>query len=225
MTLSDRRRIDLHFPEDDPSPEARGFCNASYTGGMGPSAMIYQGMATHQSAFDISTHTGDTGYMQRKLVMFMIHLKTEENGSVTSADGSIVQFRYGGDGLAGNRVTNVGGKARFVNVDSVIDAVKLEAALARVKGVRLPEATRHFLTSFDEADLLTKRALELEMGATPYVKPDPRTPISAVMLANAELEEGLLTEISVQRRHASGQNSEIMLQRAIGAEMTVRDGV
>jgi DNA-directed RNA polymerase beta' subunit/DNA-directed RNA polymerase subunit K/omega len=224
-TLSDRRRTDLHFAEDDPNPAARGLCTTSYERGLSPSGMFFQGMATHQAAFDISVHTGDTGYTQRKLVMFMIHFASQVNGSVTTADGSFVQYRYGGDGLTPSRVLNVGGKARFINFDSVVDAVKLEVALARSKNVRLPEATRHFLTPFEEAKLVAKRAIALQMGATPLLKPRPGLPISAVLLANAELEEGLLEDVTVYRQLASGSNGEVTLRTAVGVNTSVKTGL
>jgi DNA-directed RNA polymerase beta' subunit/DNA-directed RNA polymerase subunit K/omega len=224
-TLSDRRRTDLHFTEDDPNPEARGLCTTSYVRGLRPSAMIFQGMATHQAAFDISVGVGDTGYAQRKLVMYMLSLRSLPNGSVVNADGSIIQFRYGGDGLNPSRVLNVGGKARFINFESVVDAVKLEVALARVKGVTLPGPVRHFLTAFEETKVIAKRAIALQMGARPYGKVGPDTPISAVLQANAEFEEGLIPDITIFRRLASGENAEIVLQRALATDSEVRNGL
>jgi DNA-directed RNA polymerase beta' subunit/DNA-directed RNA polymerase subunit K/omega len=225
LALSDRRRVDLHYPEGDLNPAARGMCTTSYERGLTPSGMFFQGMATHQAAFDIAVHTGDTGYMQRKLVMFEIALRSHANGSVTNADGQIIQYRYGGDGLNPGRVINLGGKARFINVDSVVDAVKLEVLLSRVKGVQLPPATQHFLTSFEEANVVAKRALALQMGAEPLVQLPAGAPISAVLTAAAEFDAGLIPGVTVFRRLACGDNREVRLERLVAVESAVDNGL
>jgi DNA-directed RNA polymerase beta' subunit len=223
--LSDRRRSDLHYPVDDPNPESRGMCATSYVQGLGPSAVLYQGMAVHQAQFDIAVHTGDTGYMQRKLVMFQIHLTSQENGSVTGSDGTIIQYRYGGDGLNRNRVVNVGGKSRFINVDSVVDAVKLELALARVKGVTLPEATKVFVNGYQAAKIVATRADALQRGAAPYLPVTRDMPLSAVMIANAELEEGLIPGITLPTRLATGEMKDVVLERTVMVESDVNNGL
>jgi len=225
LTLSDRRRADTHFAEDDPNPEARGACLTSYERGQRPSALIFQGMATHQAAYDIAVKTGETGYMQRKLIMFQIPFVSQVNGSVTNGDGSIIQFRYGGDGLSGDRVMNVGGKARFANIQSILDAVKLEVALARVKGIQLPAPTRVFLDRYQAAKIVGTRADALQKGAKPYLEVRPGMALSSVLLANLELEEGLIPGITVNSRLASGEQREVILERALETQTNVRNGL
>lgn len=222
LTLSDRRRADTHFAEDDATPEARGACTTSYEKGQRPSALVFQGMATHQAAYDIAVNTGQTGYMQRKLIMFQIRLVAQENGSVTGGDGTIVQFRYGGDGLSGDRVLNVGGKTRPFNIQSILDAVKLEVALARVRGIQLPAPTKVFLDKFQAAKVVTERAIALRKGAKPYIEVKPGMTLNDVLIANAELEEGLIPGITVNSRLATGEQREVLLERTLEVQSSNR---
>ena len=48
---------------------------------------------------DTAVKTAETGYMQRRLMKGLEDLTIAYDGSVRSSAGSIVQFRFGEDGL------------------------------------------------------------------------------------------------------------------------------
>ena len=56
-------------------------------------------MGGREGLIDTAVKTSDSGYIQRKLVKTMEDLHVEYDGTVRNVNGSIVQFRYGGDGI------------------------------------------------------------------------------------------------------------------------------
>ena len=96
-TLQDRTLP--HFSRYDYSAESRGFVENSFITGLRPAEFFFHAMAGREGLIDTAVKTSDSGYIQRKLVKTMEDLHVEYDGTVRNANGAIVQFQYGGDGI------------------------------------------------------------------------------------------------------------------------------
>ncbi|MDY6777492.1 MAG: DNA-directed RNA polymerase subunit A' [Candidatus Nanohaloarchaea archaeon] len=88
-----------HFKQGDLSPRARGFVNSSIYGGLEPDEMFYEVMSGREGLMDQSLRTRTSGYMYRRISNAMQDLRVEYDRSVRAADGTIVQFTAGEDGI------------------------------------------------------------------------------------------------------------------------------
>ena len=96
-TLQDRTLP--HFARFDDGMESRGFVENSFINGIRPAEFFFHAMGGREGLIDTAVKTSDSGYIQRKLVKTMEDLHVEYDGTVRNVNGSIVQFRYGGDGI------------------------------------------------------------------------------------------------------------------------------
>jgi len=96
-TLQDRTLP--HFPRYDDGIESRGFVENSFISGIRPAEFFFHAMGGREGLIDTAVKTSDSGYIQRKLVKTMEDLHVEYDGTVRNVNGSIIQFRYGGDGI------------------------------------------------------------------------------------------------------------------------------
>ncbi len=111
-----------HFKPGDVSPKARGFVYSCFRDGLDPTEFFFHAMGGRDGLVDTAVRTQQSGYMQRRLIHALEHLKVEYDGTVRTPTGRIVQFRYGEDGVDPSKSDH--GKA--VNVARLIEQVKLE---------------------------------------------------------------------------------------------------
>ncbi|KAI9219424.1 Rna polymerase II [Blastocladiella britannica] len=93
-----------HFTKDDYSPESRGFVENSYLRGLHPHEFFFHAMGGREGLIDTACKTAETGYIQRRLVKALEDIMVKYDGTVRNAQGNIVQFAYGEDGMDGTRV-------------------------------------------------------------------------------------------------------------------------
>jgi DNA-directed RNA polymerase subunit A' len=110
-----------HFELGDPSPKARGFVYSSYREGLDPIEFFFHAMGGREGLVDTAVRTQQSGYMQRRLINALEHLRIEYDGTVRNSIGEIIQFRYGEDGVDPAKSDH--GKA--VNVSRLIEQVRL----------------------------------------------------------------------------------------------------
>jgi len=110
-----------HFRIGDPSPKARGFVYSSYRDGLDPIEFFFHAMGGREGLVDTAVRTQQSGYMQRRLINALEHLRVEYDGTVRNPLGEIVQFKYGEDGVDPAKSDH--GKA--VNIGRLIEQVKL----------------------------------------------------------------------------------------------------
>jgi DNA-directed RNA polymerase II subunit RPB1 len=95
-----------HFTKYDDGPKARGFVKSSFMSGLDPPEFFFQAMAGRDGLIDTAVKTAETGYLQRRLSKSLEDLQVSYDYTVRSANGNIVQFFYGEDGIDGMRVEN-----------------------------------------------------------------------------------------------------------------------
>eukprot|EP00798_Chlamydomonas_sp_ICE-L_P027287 gene27287-biopygen3117 len=88
-----------HFTKYDDGPEARGFVEHSFIEGLTPHEFFFHSMAGRIGLIDTAVRTSDTGYIQRKLIKAMEDSKVHHDRTVRNANGHVVQFLYGEDGM------------------------------------------------------------------------------------------------------------------------------
>lgn len=86
-----------HFPKGDRGASARGFIIHSFTDGLTPIEFFYHAMTSRIGTINTAITTAESGYISRKLIKTMEDYKIEYDGTVRSANGTIIQFKYGDD--------------------------------------------------------------------------------------------------------------------------------
>ncbi|KAL8172139.1 hypothetical protein V2J09_023943 [Rumex salicifolius] len=87
------------FPPWDTSSRAGGFIGDRYLSGLRPQEFYFHCMAGREGLVDTAVKTSRSGYLQRCLIKNLESLRVHYDYTVRDADGSIVQFYYGEDGV------------------------------------------------------------------------------------------------------------------------------
>ncbi len=98
-----------HFEPGDMGAYAKGFCSNSYKSGLAPTEFFFHSMGGREGLVDTAVRTSRSGYMQRRLVSALEDLKLTSDGTVRNTIGTVIQFKYGEDGVDPSR--SVRGKA------------------------------------------------------------------------------------------------------------------
>ncbi len=131
-----RGRSLSHFLPYDLSPEAKGFVKRNYRDGLTPTEFFFHAMGGREGLVDTAVRTQQSGYMQRRLVNAMEHLRVEYDLTVRDPGGNIIQFLYGEDGIDPAKSDH----GRPVNLDRVISAEGLMNASRGKFGEKEAEA-------------------------------------------------------------------------------------
>jgi DNA-directed RNA polymerase subunit A' len=108
-----------HFERGDLGARARGFVSSSYKSGLDPIEYWFHAAGGREGLVDTAVRTSTSGYMQRRLMTALQDLKVETDGTVRTAPGRIVQFRFGDDGIDPSKSDH----GRSVNIDIAIEKV------------------------------------------------------------------------------------------------------
>lgn len=88
-----------HFPRKSKTPDAKGFVASSFYTGLTATEFFFHTMGGREGLVDTAVKTADTGYMSRRLMKALEDLSIQYDETVRNANGSIVQFLYGDDGM------------------------------------------------------------------------------------------------------------------------------
>ncbi|MEM2856026.1 MAG: DNA-directed RNA polymerase subunit A' [Candidatus Nitrosocaldaceae archaeon] len=88
-----------HFLPNDINPDARGFVKSNYRDGLNPIEFFFHAMAGREGLVDTAVRTQQSGYMQRRLINALEHLRIEYDQTVRDPHGNILQFKFGEDGI------------------------------------------------------------------------------------------------------------------------------
>uniref|UniRef100_A0A803LXG3 DNA-directed RNA polymerase n=1 Tax=Chenopodium quinoa TaxID=63459 RepID=A0A803LXG3_CHEQI len=87
------------FAPWDSSARAGGFISDRYLTGLRPQEFYFHCMAGRKGLVDTAVKTSRSGYLQRCLIKNLECLSVNYDYTVRDGDGSIIQFRYGEDGV------------------------------------------------------------------------------------------------------------------------------
>ncbi len=88
-----------HFARGDLGADARGFVSSNYKHGLSPTEYFFHSMGGRESLVDTAVRTSRSGYMQRRLINALEDLKVAEDGTVRNTAGTIIEYKYGEDGV------------------------------------------------------------------------------------------------------------------------------
>ncbi|MEE6246019.1 MAG: DNA-directed RNA polymerase subunit A' [Thermoproteota archaeon] len=87
------------FQIGDRSPDAKGFVKNNYRTGLSATEFFFHAMGGREGLVDTAVRTQQSGYMQRRLVNALEHIKVEYDLTVRDPHDHIIQFLYGEDGI------------------------------------------------------------------------------------------------------------------------------
>ncbi len=88
-----------HFKEHENNPDSHGFVKSNYREGLSAIEFFFHAMGGREGLVDTAVRTQQSGYMQRRLINALEHIKLEYDGTVRDPHGHIMQFLYGEDGI------------------------------------------------------------------------------------------------------------------------------
>nr|ADD95835.1 hypothetical protein [uncultured organism MedDCM-OCT-S09-C213] len=128
--LNKNRRPLVHYPfskmTQDVEYESKGFVRNSFIHGLSPQEGWFHAITGREGVTDTSMKTARTGYIQRKLIKVAEDISTHYDGTVRYANGSIVQFAYGEDGLDGSETIVRKGEPEICDMKRMIQKLNFE---------------------------------------------------------------------------------------------------
>ena len=196
-----------HFREGDPSPRARGFVYSSYQSGLDAIEFFFHAMGGREGLVDTAVRTQQSGYMQRRLINALEHIRLEYDETVRDSAGDIIQFKYGEDGVDPAKSDH--GKA--VNVSRLIDQIKIGEEKGR------PASAAH----------IKKRLKEIEGQLTPILLEQLKQNLAKTKLSTASVEKAITITAEQYKRALMepGEAVGIVAAQSIGepgTQMTLR---
>jgi len=94
-----RNRALPHYIHNEANPDAKGFVKSNYRDGLSVLEFFFHAMGGREGLVDTAVRTQQSGYMQRRLINALEHLKIEYDQTVRDPHGNIVQYLYGEDGI------------------------------------------------------------------------------------------------------------------------------
>ncbi|KAI1705504.1 RNA polymerase rpb1, domain 2 domain-containing protein [Ditylenchus destructor] len=94
----------------DPSPRAGGFVDQRFLTGLNPQELFFHTMAGREGLVDTAVKTSRSGYLQRCVIKHLEGLSVRYDNTVRDHDNSVIQFRYGEDGLDVGKATFLSSK-------------------------------------------------------------------------------------------------------------------
>jgi DNA-directed RNA polymerase subunit A' len=108
-----------HFARGDLGADARGFVSSSYKQGLRPTEYFFHSMGGREGLVDTAVRTSRSGYMQRRLINALEDLSVAEDATVRNTAGTVIEFRYGEDGIDPARSF----QGQAVHLDDVLASV------------------------------------------------------------------------------------------------------
>ena len=94
-----KERTTSHFKKGELSPKSKGFVSSSILEGLDAQEMFFHQMSQRKALMDKSLRTKTSGYMYRRVSNSLQELTVREDQTVRNAQGDIIQFRAGEDGI------------------------------------------------------------------------------------------------------------------------------
>jgi len=196
-----------HFKVGDPSPKARGFVYSSYRSGLDPIEFFFHSMGGREGLVDTAVRTQQSGYMQRRLINALEHLRIEYDATVRNSIGDIIQLRYGEDGVDPAKSDH--GKA--VNVSRLIEQINIMME----KGEPAPK------------EYIEERLREVEDRLTPILVTELKSELAKAKLSREGVDQAVNLTLEYYKRALvePGEAVGIVAAQSMGepgTQMTLR---
>jgi DNA-directed RNA polymerase subunit A' len=196
-----------HFRSGDPAPKARGFVYSSYQSGLDVTEFFFHAMGGREGLVDTAVRTQQSGYMQRRLINALEHIRLEYDSTVRNSAGDIIQFQYGEDGVDPAKSDH--GKA--VNVSRLVD----QLVIGKEKGRSA------------STDYIKKKLKEAEDQLTPILVDDLSKSLTKAELTTNGVDKAVNSTVEHYKRALMepGEAVGIVAAQSIGepgTQMTLR---
>jgi DNA-directed RNA polymerase subunit A' len=196
-----------HFKAGDATPKARGFVYSSYQKGLDVIEFFFHSMGGREGLVDTAVRTQQSGYMQRRLINALEHIRLEYDGTVRDSAGDIIQFKYGEDGVDPAKSDH--GKA--VNVGRLVEQMRI----SRERGKPA------------SPDQIRKQLKEVEAQLTPVLAEELKQSLARSGLAAASVNKAIKLTVEHYKRALMepGEAVGIVAAQSIGepgTQMTLR---
>ena len=104
------------FHKHDDTPNARGFIQSNLLEGLKGSEFFFASIAGRSGLIDGAIKTAETGYIQRKLIKALEDCYQRYDGTVRTADNTIIQHLYGESGI--DQVKQTEQKLKIIDMDN-----------------------------------------------------------------------------------------------------------
>src|SRR3989454_657205 len=151
-----------HFKKGDLGAEAKGFVKSSYKSGLHPTEYFFHAMGGREGLVDTAVRTSRSGYMQRRLINALEDLKVKEDGTVRNTADTIIQFKFGEDGVDPSRSV----QGRAVDIDDILQDVLGEEPSWKER-LREQEMASYGLTEKDMYVEISEEEVEVEEEEPP----------------------------------------------------------
>jgi DNA-directed RNA polymerase subunit A' len=151
-----------HFQEHDKNPDAKGFVKTNYREGLSTLEFFFHAMGGREGLVDTAVRTQQSGYMQRRLINALEHIRLEYDGTVRDPHGHIVQFLYGEDGIDVAKSDH--GEA--FNVTRLIESQTLIDTGKKATKEEIEEISKKYTKTFNPrlTELVTKGLLNSKLS-------------------------------------------------------------
>jgi len=150
-------RVLAHFAPHDNDPDAHGFVKSNYRDGLSTLEFFFHAMGGREGLVDTAVRTQQSGYMQRRLINALEHIRLEYDGTVRDPHGHIIQFLYGEDGIDVAKSDH--GEA--FNINRLVDAQHIiDSGKAATKDEIIPITKKYTKTFNTRLENLVSDALE-----------------------------------------------------------------
>lgn len=118
-----RNRALPHYVPNEANPDAKGFVKSNYRDGLSVLEFFFHAMGGREGLVDTAVRTQQSGYMQRRLINALEHLKIEYDQTVRDPHANIVQYLYGEDGVdpAKSDHGEAVNLSRLIEAESIVD--------------------------------------------------------------------------------------------------------
>lgn len=158
-----RGRVLAHYTPGDINPDARGFVKSNYRDGLNPLEFFFHAMAGREGLVDTAVRTQQSGYMQRRLINALEHLKLEYDQTVRDPHGNIIQFQFGEDGIDPSKSDH--GEA--VNIERIITSQAVVDEGNKAEEYEIKELVKEYT---DKLNPRVSEILEKELLKNPLSK-------------------------------------------------------
>ena len=176
-------RVLAHFKEHDNDPDAHGFVKSNYRDGLSTLEFFFHAMGGREGLVDTAVRTQQSGYMQRRLINALEHIRLEYDGTVRDPHGHIIQFLYGEDGIDVAKSDH--GEA--FNINRLIESQEIVDSGKSATKDEISETVKKYTKTFNtrlaksvtnglENSKLSKDGIEkvAKKGCLLYTSPSPR---------------------------------------------------
>ncbi|CAB3411186.1 unnamed protein product [Caenorhabditis bovis] len=122
------------FKAFDPSPRAGGYIDQRFLTGMNPQELFFHTMAGREGLIDTAVKTSRSGYLQRCIIKHLEGIRVHYDSTVRDHDGSVIQFRYGEDGMDVTKSTFINKKV-MPFIESNLEAITMASKPSDVSDI------------------------------------------------------------------------------------------